>query len=421
MRKLQTIILFLAVISMFAFSTKADAQISAKTKKTFTINGGRWNKVLKKGETVTIFSYKQDGDTHSFGIYYDDYAGIIDTKNIPFDVEFKQLKKLPKNSKKKLSTYTKEACTNARIKAFSGKYNTTSPGVLNSDDYDISVSKNDLITIIGYKSEDTLFGLTFYYAIIKDDEAGYCDNSRFDNYVFNNVPLPFLPSTDDPQVETIIAKEKQAIKSRKEAETKAFYVRQQEEKRKELEAEAEKKRIQDSINVAKFREKQQKASLALAIMKQLYMHKTWYYRYYSGASEYRRFEPIEVTGIKIHCDSIEKRISFPMKLRYKNTNEVDSFDAVIYDDGNCSFEECFHNIPPQKEYPNVRHWKAVKNYQLVLGMNHEEVELVWGYPDDINTTKGRWGVHEQWVYYSKFGLHTRYLYFDNGRLTAIQR
>ena len=39
----------------------------------------------------------------------------------------------------------------------------------------------------------------------------------------------------------------------------------------------------------------------------------------------------------------------------------------------------------------------------------------WGKPDDINTTIGSYGTHEQWVYGNGY-----YLYFENGKLTNIQ-
>ena len=102
------------VVAMFFFSASAYAQIEIKMTHNLTINGGIWTKVLKAGDSVTIFSYKQDGDTHSFGIYSDDYAGEIDLRGIPFNVDSKQLKKLPKNSKNGLKTYTPMACTKAR-------------------------------------------------------------------------------------------------------------------------------------------------------------------------------------------------------------------------------------------------------------------------------------------------------------------
>ena len=182
-------------------------------------------------------------------------------------------------------------------------------------------------------------------------------------------------------------------------------------------AEAEKKRIQDSIAVVKMQEQQQEDSLALVRMKEKYMHKTWYYSLREW--QYIRFEPIEVIDIQVHRNSTGN-VSFPMKLKYKNTGELASHDAVIFSDGKCTFDMCFHNIPPEKEYPTVKHWKAIKDLKLVLGMNKQEVQLVWGIPADINTSKGSWGVHEQWVYPSLFGGRSRYLYFKNGRLSAIQ-
>lgn len=37
-----------------------------------------------------------------------------------------------------------------------------------------------------------------------------------------------------------------------------------------------------------------------------------------------------------------------------------------------------------------------------------------GYPEDKNITTGEWGVHEQWVY------RTKYVYVENGVVTALQ-
>ena len=74
----------MAVIAVIAYSTNATAQVETRMTQNLTINGGNWTKVLKAGDPVTIFSYKQDGDTHTFGIYSDDYAGEIDLRGIPF-------------------------------------------------------------------------------------------------------------------------------------------------------------------------------------------------------------------------------------------------------------------------------------------------------------------------------------------------
>jgi hypothetical protein len=54
--------------------------------------------------------------------------------------------------------------------------------------------------------------------------------------------------------------------------------------------------------------------------------------------------------------------------------------------------------------------------QLRLGMSHEGAIRAWCYPDRRNTTETPGHLSEQWVYRGK-----GYLYFDNGRLTGIQR
>ncbi len=51
-----------------------------------------------------------------------------------------------------------------------------------------------------------------------------------------------------------------------------------------------------------------------------------------------------------------------------------------------------------------------------IGMPAEVARCAWGYPKDINTTKGTFGVHEQWNY-----GNGAYLYFENGKLTTIQQ
>lgn len=247
-------IIILSMMAMFAFDTSVSAQVETRATQTFTINGGRWNKVLKNGDTVTIFSYKQDGDTHSFGIYSDDYAGVIDMRGIPFDVDSKQLKKLPKKSKKNLNSYTEMACKKAREKALAGKYRTIANDGILSHDYTLSmVSKNDPIIIIGYKESRGYVSSEYFYSIVKDNSAGIYYNSEYDIVKpIDNVPLPFLPSTDDPQVKAVIDKEQRRIVARREAERK---FREEEERRlaAERKAREEKKRVEandrfDSIN-----------------------------------------------------------------------------------------------------------------------------------------------------------------------------
>ena len=54
-----------------------------------------------------------------------------------------------------------------------------------------------------------------------------------------------------------------------------------------------------------------------------------------------------------------------------------------------------------------------------IGMSKSEVEKsTWGQPNKINKTTTAAGVTEQWVY--KDALKNKYIYFDNGYVTAIQ-
>lgn len=235
--------ILLTVIVLFIYSASTDAQVETKITQNLTINGGRWNKVIRNGDPVTIFSYKQDGDTHTFGIYSDDYAGEIDLRGIPFNVDPKQLKKLPKNSKKGLKTYTPKACAKAREKALAGKYISSPSNSLLSRDNSLYIRKDETITFLGYKGvHDISGGYYFYYAVISNDGAGICYNFESnlgfikldDKVIVNNVPLPFLPSTDDQQIQSIIANKKQAIKERKAAEMRAL----EEKARKQSEEQA---------------------------------------------------------------------------------------------------------------------------------------------------------------------------------------
>lgn len=60
-------------------------------------------------------------------------------------------------------------------------------------------------------------------------------------------------------------------------------------------------------------------------------------------------------------------------------------------------------------------YKILKN-EFWIGMTQNMAIESLGKPNDINSSKGSWGTHEQWVY--RNGL---YLYFEDGILTSYQR
>jgi len=59
---------------------------------------------------------------------------------------------------------------------------------------------------------------------------------------------------------------------------------------------------------------------------------------------------------------------------------------------------------------------SVMNSKVEIGMSKEMVIMAIGNPDDKNKTTTANGVNEQWVY----DLLKKYIYFDNGTVTAIQ-
>ena len=118
------------------------------------------------------------------------------------------------------------------------------------------------MTVVGYKEERSYVSSNFYYAIVNSNAAGICHSYDLDKIVIDNVPLPFLPSTSDPQVQTFIKRENQRIKDQKSAEMRAQREKEEQERRlaaeREAQQEEEERRLevkwkaqQDSINAVR--------------------------------------------------------------------------------------------------------------------------------------------------------------------------
>jgi hypothetical protein len=59
--------------------------------------------------------------------------------------------------------------------------------------------------------------------------------------------------------------------------------------------------------------------------------------------------------------------------------------------------------------------QAAEERIAIIGMNVQQLVKAWGVPSKINQTVTAAGTSQQWVYSGD-----RYLYVDNGKLTAIQ-
>lgn len=73
-------------------------------------------------------------------------------------------------------------------------------------------------------------------------------------------------------------------------------------------------------------------------------------------------------------------------------------------------------LTEQSELKKTKEKEKKKKEGVYIGMTKQQVlDSMWGEPIKINTTTTRYGVNEQWVY-----PNNNYLYFENGKLTAIQ-
>ncbi|HZI77138.1 MAG TPA: hypothetical protein VFD73_24505, partial [Gemmatimonadales bacterium] len=72
---------------------------------------------------------------------------------------------------------------------------------------------------------------------------------------------------------------------------------------------------------------------------------------------------------------------------------------------------------PESSDENVA---AIACRRVILGMSGAEVVSAWGRPQDINTTTGAFGRHEQWVWEDGTEMPYQYVYFENGVLTTVQ-
>jgi hypothetical protein len=79
----------------------------------------------------------------------------------------------------------------------------------------------------------------------------------------------------------------------------------------------------------------------------------------------------------------------------------------------------FTNLERERRtWPAAIH-QAVRERKVTIGMTKNMVIAAWGGPSAVNTTVVRGSTREQWVY--RLGqLRSDYVYFENGRVTAIQ-
>ena len=105
-------------------------------------------------------------------------------------------------------------------------------------------------------------------------------------------------------------------------------------------------------------------------------------------------------------------------LQKEDTNDVaDAYytggASSVYGQAARAELEARNAIPPAD-------WGAIDQREVAVGMGPISVEAAWGYPTAINTTTTAQGQDDQWVYRPCDTCSASYVYFTDGRVTAIQ-
>ncbi|MCD1656078.1 hypothetical protein K7J14_15365 [Treponema zuelzerae] len=76
----------------------------------------------------------------------------------------------------------------------------------------------------------------------------------------------------------------------------------------------------------------------------------------------------------------------------------------------------------KKRWPNLSDYEieCVYNKSIFIGMSRDGLIASFGNPEDINTSVGPWGKHEQFVYPGKKDYENIYVYVENGFITSWQ-
>lgn len=109
---------------------------------------------------------------------------------------------------------------------------------------------------------------------------------------------------------------------------------------------------------------------------------------------------------------IEERRLIPEEIFEKEKIEYDEKQAEIK--LNEEKEKKRHELDIKKKYGSY-YGKLILQNKVSIGMSKEMVKESWGIPEDINRTITENCTYEQWDY-----GNGNYLYFENGKLTAIQ-
>ena len=210
---------FLFIAIVIAFSLNAQ---SIKTKIEENINlkecVGLRDVSFSAGDTITIHAYKKKNNLYYFIVETRYYANLVVSSVIPFNVEQKELKRLPNalsdNAKIQLDNHIKDVENRIRFdlknsalsgllkENFGGNVRFTGVG-----DAIGGIRENDSVYILGYKNEGNS---TYKWALYTNKAAGiFLTNKDIGN--INGFSCSYLPSIDDTDVLKVLQEKRNIL------------------------------------------------------------------------------------------------------------------------------------------------------------------------------------------------------------------
>ena len=125
------------------------------------------------------------------------------------------------------------------------------------------------------------------------------------------------------------------------------------------------------------------------------------------------------------CASISGPISGKKFGNDFNKRQIGKFYSYVYPEYKQECRQYYINNHPdlKKDIKSI-----ILEGKLKIGMSAEQVIASIGNPEDVNTTVTEFGTNEQWIYgftgVNASGYYvdnSQYIYFDNGKLTTIQK
>lgn len=220
----------LVAIMLFSFEYVV-AQIDATVNREFVVGGvsGIDNHRCKSGDMVTIHAFKKKSGKFFFALSSNDFAHILSFDDIPFDIEEKQLKKLPNALSKETESFIfdrkEQILDDKKLRrkndALSGKIHLVVPNdhmLFSEDGAKGTVSKGDTIYILGYSGSYT----QHKYALYSSKAVGVFHAIGSSNIFEKYINVQYLPSVSDTDVRIALQQKEIELEQRK-AELNARY------------------------------------------------------------------------------------------------------------------------------------------------------------------------------------------------------